>query len=228
MRRKHTEDKEYVLLQEKVHINNNKIWCPNINCNFENKQTNSWFDLKSFEGQNIINDDFVFNEKKEDVKTQYKCIQIELILSNEQKIIMHRWFNAYILMYNATLKLLKDRYNNDEKTILNYKRLRTYHLKDTKDEIKRKSQLPIIKDTQIMTHILDDAIKLACANYKSALTNLKKGNIRHFRIRMWKIIKDYNILGSENSFFTKGSLCPKVFGQIECYYNNKKFNLVNV
>jgi len=128
-------------------------------------------------------------------------------------------------MYNATLRMIKTRYAQNEKTILNFKQLRTYHLKSIRNEIIAKSQLPVQKDTKIKTHILDTAIQLACANYKSAITNLRRGHIKHFRIRYWKIIKDYSILGIEPSYFRQGSLCPKIFGDIECYYNGEKFDL---
>lgn len=228
MRRKRKEDKDYILLKNKICDNNASLWCPNINITFEKKQTESWYDLHSFENKddNYITPSFKNNE--EDKKKEMKCIKVDVILNNEQKEIIDRWFKAYILMYNATLKIINDRYVNKEKTILNYQTLRTNFLKDIRDKIIKDSQLPMKKNTKIMTHIMDTAIRLACSNYKSALTNLKRGHIRHFRIRKWKITKDTNILAIEPNYFTQGSLCPKILGMIECYYNGEKFDLSKI
>lgn len=217
-------DKEYINLKNQICNNNDKLWCPGIECELKDKETYSWFGLSVFENNDTKKEHIKYIDA-ENEKVKYKCIQVALKFNEEQKTIIHRWFNAYILMYNATLRMIKTRYAQNEKTILNFKKLRTYHLKSIRDEIIAKSQLPVRKDTKIKTHILDTAIQLACANYKSAITNLRRGHIKHFRIRYWKIIKDCNILGIEPSFFRQGSLCPKIFGDIECYYNGKKFDL---
>ena len=42
---------------------------------------------------------------------------------------------------------------------------------------------------------------MACSNYKSALTNLKKGNIKHFRIRYWRNKKKISSVRSEKEVF---------------------------
>jgi IS605 OrfB family transposase len=229
MKKKRINDTEYINLKNKICKNNYKLWQPSIECELKNKKTDSWFGIDVFENSETKNETLKFKEvenKKEEL--YFKCIQVILKFNEEQKLIIHRWFNSYILMYNATLRIIKTRYAQNEKTILNYKQLRTYHMKSIRDEIIAKSQLPIQKNTKIKTHILDTAIQLACANYKSALTNLRRGHIRHFRIRYWKIIKDYNILGIEPSYFRQGSLCPKIFGDIECYYNDEKFDLKQI
>ena len=226
-KKKQELDKEYIKLHNQINKYNNKVWCPCNDCKLEKINTNSWYNLSLYENKNIHNDILSFQEEKnKDKKIDYKCLKINIKFNEEQKIIIHRWFKAYILMYNATLKLIKQRHINGEKTILNFKELRTKHLKIIRDDIIINSQLQKInKNTKIKTHILDTAIQLACANYKSALTNFKNGNIRHFRIRYWKIIKDFNILGIEPSYFKHNTLCPKIFGNIECFYNNEKFDL---
>ena len=88
------------------------------------------------------------------------------------------------IMYNKTIKLIKTRYFNKEKTILSYRKLRTLYLKDIKAVLMEKY------DTY--SHVLDHAIKTACAAYKSSLSNLKNKNIKlkilYFPvvIRLWR------------------------------------------
>ena len=133
-------------------------------------------------------------------------------------------------MYNETIKNIKNQYRiPGTKVCVNARNLRTNILRDIRDQIIEDSQLPNIdKNTRIKTHILDTAIQLACANYKSALTNFKKGNIKHFRIRYWKYHRCNRILEIEPSFFSKNSICPKVFGIIKATYDNKNFDLQQI
>ena len=77
-------------------------------------------------------------------------------------------------MYNETIKFIKNYYIKYKKTILDYKKIRTYHLKNIRDKIITRSSIDTKK--RIKTHIIDCAIKLACSNYKSALSNLKNKN----------------------------------------------------
>lgn len=154
-----------------------------------------------------------------------KCIQLEMYPTQKQQTIMHRWFTAYLKMYNATIYYIK---HNGINT-LNYKKLRTDYLKNIRDTIKNESQIIHVKEnTKIKCHILDCAIKLACANYKSAITNYKRGNIRQFRIRYWRCNKDTHILEIEKSFFKNSGLCTDIFGDINCTYNGTKFDLRHI
>jgi transposase len=75
---------------------------------------------------------------------------------------------------------------------------------------------------------MDAAIKLACANYKSAITNHKRKNIKHFRIRYWRHNKCYNIIDIEKEYITSNSICNKVFGVIKAYYNKLPFNFSSI
>jgi len=229
--KKRKDDNDYTLLYNKICKNNTTLWCPSINCTLENQNTDSWFNMRSFENKEGVTNIPLFDickDKKYNTTKEMKCISLEVLLNKEQKTIIDRWFKAYILMYNATLDLIKERHIKNETSILNFKTLRTNFLKNVRNKIIEGSQLPVKKNTKIMTHIMDTAIRLACANYKSALTNLRRGNIRHFRIRKWKIIKDVNILAIEPSYFTQGSLCPKILGMLECYYNGERFDLSRI
>ena len=134
-----------------------------------------------------------------------------MILNKEQKIILDSWFKSYICMYNKTIKFIKNYYIENKKTILDYKIIRTYHLKNTRDKIITMSSN--ISKNRIKAHIIDCAIKLACSNYKSALSNLKNNNIKHFKIKYWKFNKKSKLLEIETSYFgkNKNQLCYSVF-----------------
>jgi IS605 OrfB family transposase len=84
------------------------------------------------------------------------------------------------------------------------------------------------KSTQIDCHILDNAIKLACANYKSAITNYKRGNIRKFRIRYWRYNRQYKILDIETQLIKNNTICKRVFGDIKCSYDKEEFKLNDI
>ena len=61
-------------------------------------------------------------------------------------------------------------------SILDYKLLRTYVLKADRDRLIRESGLNGSKNPgTIKAHMLDEAMKLACANYKSILYKPEKG-----------------------------------------------------
>lgn len=139
-------------------------------------------------------------------------------------------------MYNETLKYIKtqifeNRYDNNfnMNQLLNYRNLRTNCLKDIRNDIIEKSQLPNYnKITKIKCHMLDIAIQLACANYKSGLSNFKNGNIKKFRIRYWNLNKALKMLDIEKQYFNKDSFCYKELGDVKCIYDKKDFKLNNI
>lgn len=222
----YTDDNEFNKLNNNIKKYNNVIWCPKDEIKYEPLNTNSCFSILKKNNENEFKNIKLNNKITKQNTNIYKCLKVELIFDDFQKKIINRWFKSFILMYNETLKYIKLRNNNKESLILDFKQLRTYHLKETRNIIIEKSQHPnYLKDTKIKTHILDKAIQLACSNYKSALTNLKNKNIKHFRIRYWKIIKDSYCLSIEPSYFTKSSLCYNILGNVKAFYNNEIFDL---
>ncbi len=151
-----------------------------------------------------------------------------MILNKEQKLILDSWFKSYICMYNNTIKFIKNFFIKYKKTILDYKKIRTYYLKNIRNEIITNSSN--IEKYRIKTHIIDCAIKLACSNYKSALSNLNNKNIKHFKIKYWKFNKKSKLLEIEPSYFgtNKNNLCHSVFGDIKYLYNKKEYKLNNI
>jgi len=75
----------------------------------------------------------------------------------------------------------------------------------------------------IKIHILDRAIKLACSNYKSAITNFRNKNIPKFRIRYWKINQTKKILKVEKDDMIK----TKFLYSINAYLDGEKYDIKN-
>jgi len=209
----------------------NDIWCPRNNINLQNLELNTWFTIKESLPQNV---DFKKNkyivEEIKDIK--YKCKRVILNLTNRQRNIIDKWLNAYLDMYNIALKYIKDNRETNKK-ILNFINLRKILIND-KDKLVKKSGTVVenlnkksktkVKYSTIKVHDIDYAIKLACQNYKSALTNYKKGNIKKFRIRYWRKNKQNKIMDLEKQSFNSNSIRKDVLNKVKGYYNGEKFN----
>ena len=177
------------------------------------KCSDSWFDIKEssdFDVSNkydLLKDNKVeTDEKSEDVKKVINCKKVILQPTDQQKKILLQWFESCRLMFNKTIRLIKERSFNKEKMILSFKTLRTYMLKEEKNKLIALYNTP--------SHILDGAIKLACASYKSAMSNLKQKNIRHFNVRYLKATKRSFIMDLEQCYFNKHSICPTKLGNL--------------
>ena len=285
-KKKYLENKEYILLKNNIDLLSDKVFLPKYNDSIlKNNNNKSWFNISIYKDEknikiptikeNIIKIDNNLENKKSE--------KIILRLNNEQKEILNSWFKSNDLMYNETIKFIKDNYiyfknefdnfintqlfidfleikknkilietiirnadkkikdsdknkkldditkeslinliNSEEKKLiliktiyeekktyidkflknkpysivknkfkLNYQNIRTYFLKDIRDNIiKNCTNIKINKNISIKTHILDATIKLACSNYQSAITNFENGNIKTFRIRYWKKKRD--------------------------------------
>lgn len=197
---------------KKIIENKDSILCPNIKVEY-NKVNDHWFNISETENFDV---DHVKLEhtliKKENVKLKAK--KVILKLTKKQKKIIDRWLHLYLQMYNITLKYIKNTIENNKKC-LNFYNTRK-NLLDVKYEL--------LKNSNVSVHDIDGAIKLACSNYKSALSNLQAGNIKIFRIRYWNHNKPIKIMDLEKSDFTKNTIRNKVLGKIIGYYNGKEFD----
>jgi transposase len=97
-----------------------------------------------------------------------------------------------------------------------------------KKQIIEESQLDNYqKDTRIYTHILDEAIHQLCSNIKSAISNLKNGNIKKFRIKYWKLTRPSMTMTVEQSYIKNNQLLFNRLGTINYYYGNQKIKIAN-
>ena len=133
------------------------------------------------------------------------------------------------ILFDISIKKLnkiKKIKNTEEKKIndlFRYERLRTYVLKDIRNHIQIKSN--INKNDRIRTHILDTAIKMACASYKSCISNFTNGNIKKFKIKYWRHNRNKKIMEIESEFIINNKMFYNVFGDFTYKYNNKDYVL---
>lgn len=114
---------------------------------------------------------------------------------------------------NYKINNLKKEGNYD--LILDDKKIKTYFLKDDIHKVSKKYKTPV--------HTLNYAVQLACASYKSCLTNLKNGNIKHFNVRYLKSNKSSLIMDIEKSVIKNNSFIISVLGKEIKNTENKEY-----
>lgn len=210
-KKNYMEEKE--ILFAKINNYNNKVPYDELSQTliFNKQESNSWFDISKASYSNKLltrNIDYLSNEKV--LKTK----KIILFPSKEQHIILTNWFEYYRKMYNDTITIIKKLRYEKNKKYVNWQYIRTNKLMNIKHNYMSKSK--------IHSHMLDGAIKLACANYKSALSNLRNNNIKHFNIRYIKQTKKIKLLNLEKTCFSKGGFCIRELGHN--MINNENFD----
>lgn len=188
------------------------------NLEYYNINSNSWFDINKANISKKLKFKIKININNNNNNDKIlKCKKIIILPTDKQTDILLSWFESYRKMYNDTLIIIKRLIKEKNKKMFNFQYIRTYKMK----EIKQK----YINLTKINSHILDGAIKLACTSYKSAVTNYRKGYIKHFRIRFIKQSKKSKILDLEKCYFSKEGFCIKYLGKM---LNNENFDYSNI
>jgi putative transposase len=148
--------------------------------------------------------------------TYIKSYKVEILFNKTQKKIINSWMEAFRRMYNYTLYVLKKRKFNGQKLTYNYKILKSKYLRNILHYVIKTSTIKLgKKNIKPNYDTITSAIKLACANYKSAFTNLKNGNIKHFRIKYWRLNKSQLSIELGKPCFRKTyeSFCWKSLGK---------------
>jgi len=218
---------KYERLLTKILRYSKNLYLPPNNGKKINLQTNSWFNMNQTIYKNVPKYDTSMKKPSDDIII--KCEKIKIYPTIKQKDILISWMNCYIKMYNETISIFK-RYRMRKKNLTrNCKKIRTYHMKYKKEKIIKNSQLlKYNSSTKVNSHVLDYAIKQACSNYKSCLTNLRRNNIKHFRLRYLKQTKRNKIIIIEKAFVAKNinTFCSKIF--TENFKWDNDFKLKNI
>ena len=208
-----------------IKTNNSHVWIPK-DINLVKQVNTNGVKVLKYVCENNFNHKLIFKHNVIKDEELYKCKTVDLHLNISQKNIIKRWLWAYFHMYNETIKFHKNRFKNNLKTEVNFQIVRTQYLKIIRDRIQSDSHIDSKK--RIKTHMLDEAIKLACSNYKSALANFKNGNIKYFKLRYWRTNKPTLRVDIEKSYIRRGTICKMVLGDILATYDGKPFDLQTI
>jgi IS605 OrfB family transposase len=197
----------------------------------------SWFDVEKIKTNKVSNN---VQYKNKFPKEIISCLQVKMILNDKQKLIINKWFDSYIDMYNKTLTYVR---NNCPifKGIITFKRLNEvdinkygnmYYLRkmliNEKNDIKTKSSIDNNPKLEIHTHTLDYAISSFASNLRSAYTNTIRGNFKHFTMKFMKYNKPSKILEIEKQYIKNNMICPFILGPIKYVYNKKEYTLPEI
>jgi transposase len=199
---------------KEIKLHKNELIVPR-NYKLKHMKWNTWFSVEkseSFENNHLFDNDLSFEDK-----TYIKCKKIILKPNTVQKQYLETWFKSSTCMYNTTVDYIK---TNGLKSFFEIRK----KLKNDRDNIKNNSK---IGKYSIYTHSLDSMIKLVVSNYKSAITNLRRGNIRFFRMRKWKYTTN-KLIKIEPQYFLSNSTLYKLFGSINTEYNGKNYDLTMI
>ena len=154
-----------------------------------------------------LNNDMLNNEP-------VKTIKYKLFPTEQQKIILHKWFAAYIEMYNSIIQKIRTAFvllvKQNPKAKLTDLKIDLNISKLKKEFAANKSSLN--KKYDVNMHILDYAINDAISAFKSKRTNLRKHNIQKSRLRYLKQNKNTKIFKVEKYLCNKDSFCSSVLG----------------
>jgi transposase len=167
--------------------------------------SNSWFDIQEHKNKNRYV--YLNNHKYDYVKTKI----IVLKLNDNQIEIINKWLDDVIDIYNLTNEYIKSKLDSEYKNfneIVNFYSLRML----LKDPLKN-----ICKINGLNKHTGDYGVKHCVEMYKSAFSNLKNKNIKHFEIKnLLKSRRRKNLVIEPNSVSkNKNSIFYKSLGLIE-------------
>ncbi|EJN41228.1 putative transposase, partial [Acanthamoeba polyphaga lentillevirus] len=163
-------------------------WIPIPKKEFIEIETNSWYEHRKFENPNkspvqtynkivpvvppeSIKQQNLANKRK---KTNKSIVfisseKIRIYPTRDQQKILQTWFRLFANMYNCSID-----YINSKKVVLESGRINVTATRKVCNKISVRKALKTIRDNliqstnpSIMTHIMDEAIGLACSNYKT-------------------------------------------------------------
>ena len=248
------QHKKVFLEKYKDIIRQHKNDLPKFNKNnkykFKQENTNSWFSIDEF--INKTKRIPIVKETDKLDKCNYKQIKVKMILTDIHKQIFQNWFKTTTLIYNETLKYIRNNFIFTKKEIIK-STLKEELIKSTKFYNKRyiRNQMnqlkkDIQKDTsfiiekqntknkttdikcQIDIHTLDKTIFQLIQNINSSVTNMLRGNIKRFRLKFWKYSRPSKTIEMEKNKISSGILCKTIFNNlddIKYFYNREPYDI---
>jgi len=200
IKKKKKKDKRKFLIKKKIC---NKFWIPKLKLHKVNVRSNAWFNINKFIDDNASHFNLDIPSDEDDDIDFYKSIKIKLTPTPLQRKILYNWIKIYKYVYNYGLYYIR----TTDKTYSFYK-LRSL----LKNQLLNKQH---VNTSKIPSHIIDEALHDLVKAFKTAFENLKRGNIKHFKIRYKKNSKNIESICISGEYFSKkyNTFCKKVFGK---------------
>jgi putative transposase len=202
-------------------LDNVKYSCRSKNLKFTNRQKEIILKWMNFYSD-------MFNETLRFVKSKFYTTSTENKNDNmklqKRKEIAHKHFDKKLKIFRK-----KHPDKDEPKRIRLYKPLKfNVNFYDIRSKFIKNKKTEILNESKklkmsIPSHTLDCAIKDVCTSFKSAITNLMIGYIKHFRIRYWGRTKQQKILKLEQASFSKETFCKTILGNTVETYNGSNF-----
>lgn len=156
-----------------------------------------------------------------------------------EKMISYVEAKEEIKVMNFHIKDNQDKLNSLEKQLkeiyfkinrlFDYTHLRTHCLKDKRDELRIKYIYKNDQTTKIPAHVMDCAIKAACASFKSGKTKYLRYQINSFKVRYLKQTRKKKVMEIEPKLITKGTFCNVALGKMKMKYKTRgKWGVYNL
>lgn len=185
------------------------------------KKYNKIFEKSKIKNIDLPMDEFVkkieyISEKYEKDLLKYdkiiRSFKYLLDFNDEQKNIIHKWFDECDKVYNKCV----DIYNNTNNFDLNYK----------KSKVNIFKMLYKNEDKGAPYDMLTDEVRIFCSNVLSCLTNLANKNIKHYTINERKIRNQHSILIPKKSF-SKNGFFKTFLGDIKDFANHIDYKKID-
>lgn len=202
------------ILKSQINHFSNNFYKPKVKIKYSNLPTNSWFHMEQY-NRKLFNKSNINVVPDEIINDGFYTKKIKLLLEDWQQTILIKWMDSYIHMFNETIKYFKKCRFNNIKPSLSIKNLKEI-LKRKKNKIHKKSKLYIDnREIYVDKHLLDYAINDSINRYRSCLSNLNNGNIKHFRLRYLSLNKNNKIIKVEKCGFTNDCFYKRTFKKIK-------------
>lgn len=172
-----------------------ELWLPSSDTleNEVNELTDTWFNSTSSKSK-FINKPIIDNiPSQNDTGVIIRSKKIEVMPNRKQKKILKKWSALYRYIYNLTVKYFR----NNPDVNKSFQKIRPLIKNSINKTMKDK-----IKLYKIPSHTIDNAIHDVIKAYKVAFENLKRRNIKYFKLRYKKKKSKRQTMVIESSAFS--------------------------
>ena len=129
-----------------------------------------------------------------------------------------------IIHIKKDIKRIKKKLQNLGNFYSTRKKLKKFRNKLRSQSYPHIKKFNINESNAVPAHIIDQSIRSACSNYKSATSNKFNGHIKKFHLRHLKYNRKNRVMYIEKGYFNDITMCPRSLGDIIGIYNEEPFD----